>query len=486
MIYLNLKETNNSLDFSQGFKNFIWNHYREESGNFIEQIRQFNYFRESTIKQSYEPKVESIQRLFEYFNSLQLLERRFFQNSQCNHVFFTWYDSINGVESTQKSIQFEKASILFNCATLYTQLAAICCDGKEQLREDQLIYWQKAAGCLHFLTNNFSNSPSFDMSSLLLNFFIGIFICQAYEVKAKLLILDIMSDAEQATNVQKVFCSYMTCARIYSHISSSFEQILVNLEENLCIKTYLPEIWYYLIKIKSIYYKGLSHYYAAVALTTPQVESLCASKEARDLFENLYDRKSIPAYLAKNLAKNSMRSTTKYFQKMTMDQECVYGMSALGNENKFHLARAHMRESAVCHEEAMRQHGFCRKFSPDDYLFQLLKHYHENSLDKLMLLENHKSEDFDDELFEILPMNGKQFSFSLLVRTYVIIVIINYSFFSVNLNEQLILEPIEPNFHQYEFKEFFNLIVSLYYLNFLLKQQFTNLILLISITKGPT
>ncbi len=94
--------------------------------------------------------------LFEYFNSLQLIERRFFQNSQCGHVFFTWYDSINGVESTQKSIQFEKASILFNCATLYTQLAAICCDGNEQKHEEQMIYWQKAAGCLKFLTTNFS------------------------------------------------------------------------------------------------------------------------------------------------------------------------------------------------------------------------------------------------------------------------------------------------------------------------------------------
>ena len=255
MIYLNLKETNNNLDFAAGFKQFLWSHFGEEPGNYIEQIRQFNNFRESTIRQSYEPKVESIQRLFEYFNSLQLIERRFFQNSQCSHVFFTWFDSINGVESTQKSVQFEKASILFNCATLYTQLAAICCDGKDQLREDQLIYWQKAAGCLYFLTNNFSNSPSFDMSSLLLNIFIDVFICQAYEVKAKLLIIETLSNDQ--SNVLKLFCSYMTCARIYSHVSNSFERILASLEENLCVKTYLPEIWYYLIKVKSIYYKGI-------------------------------------------------------------------------------------------------------------------------------------------------------------------------------------------------------------------------------------
>lgn len=46
MIYLNLKETLNNMDFSEGFRNFISNHFREDPNNFLEQIRQFNYFRE--------------------------------------------------------------------------------------------------------------------------------------------------------------------------------------------------------------------------------------------------------------------------------------------------------------------------------------------------------------------------------------------------------------------------------------------------------
>jgi hypothetical protein len=46
MIYLNLKETLNKMDFSKGFKNFISLHYREDSNNYTEQIKQFNYFRD--------------------------------------------------------------------------------------------------------------------------------------------------------------------------------------------------------------------------------------------------------------------------------------------------------------------------------------------------------------------------------------------------------------------------------------------------------
>lgn len=46
MIYLNLKETYNKVDFTNGFSNFIAQHYRDDPIKYSEQIRQFNYFRE--------------------------------------------------------------------------------------------------------------------------------------------------------------------------------------------------------------------------------------------------------------------------------------------------------------------------------------------------------------------------------------------------------------------------------------------------------
>lgn len=46
MIYLNLKETLSTLDFSNGFRNILLQHYREEPNNYTENINQFNFFRE--------------------------------------------------------------------------------------------------------------------------------------------------------------------------------------------------------------------------------------------------------------------------------------------------------------------------------------------------------------------------------------------------------------------------------------------------------
>jgi len=217
MIYLNLKETLNNLDFSNGFKSFISNHYKENPNGYSENIRNLNYFRETTIRLSYEPSVESIHRMIEYFNTLNMVEKRFFQNSQCTNVHFTWYDSINGIESTQKSVQFEKASVLFNCSALYTQLAAICCDGNNKKLNDQMSYWLRAAGTLTYLNTNFSNSPSLDMSSFLLEFFIDVFHCQAYEIKAKIMLTGFGTNIE--FNTKQSFLTYLECARIYSHVS---------------------------------------------------------------------------------------------------------------------------------------------------------------------------------------------------------------------------------------------------------------------------
>lgn len=92
-----------------------------------------------------------------------------------------------------------------------------------------------------------------------------------------------------------------------------------------------------------------------------------------------------------------------------------------------------MRECIVWQEEAIRQHGFCRKFTKDDYLHNLLRYYHDmyefemnafdnsvnlksinfhskSALDKFMQLENQISSELNDELMDLLPINCKIYS----------------------------------------------------------------------------
>jgi hypothetical protein len=216
------------------------------------------------------------------------------------------------------------------------------------------------------------------MSSILLHFFIDTFLCQAYETKAKMLL------AANTTNHSplKNFCVYLTCARLYAHISAEYAAILARLEANDCLKTYLPEIWFYLIKVKATYYRGLAHYHASMGLTVTDVRQLCDNEEAEALFETLHDRKKFGLYFMKRPERRA-----PCMGRVSEEEEAVYGKTGMLSGSRLDLARAHLREAVACQEEALRQHGFCRKFSTHDYLHKLLEFYHERFVLRLVVLD---------------------------------------------------------------------------------------------------
>jgi hypothetical protein len=377
---------------------------------------------------SYEANTMSIYRLYEYYNSLYSAEKRFFQGSQCESVFFTWYDSINGIESTQKSVEYEKASIIFNCAALHSQLAAICCDGKPSRLEEQLMHWQKAAGCLAYLGKNFSDSPTLDMTSFVTHFFTHVFMCQAYENRCKQTALAAHHRTATTTAATKYdlsepknsFLLYANCAKTFAHviyiqsnffllkinifflnfcyflkISSKYESTAASLVSNETVKNYLPEIWFYLIKIKACLCKSLAHYYAAVAMSVSNLDNFANDAEVAALYESLHDKRRITDQMSVSRSGgggnvyslfdySSNKKTTEqhqqlftthqsYFQKKMIEQQFFYCGRVLKSGKRLVLARLHVKEAMGCVEEAMRQHGFCRKFAKEDNLYKQLQ-----------------------------------------------------------------------------------------------------------------
>lgn len=211
MIYLPLKETNHHTRFNAGLSDFILKNFND-CQDYSNEIAQFEAYRETVLRQTLIPDFNSINCLIEYYNSLTLIEKRFFRFSQCDRIHFTWYDALNGEQSTQKSIQLEKASIIFNCAALYTQIAAVRQNGHSYMLDDQKLMWQSAAGCMQFLNTNFSNSPSFDMKNSIVEIFIDILMSQAYEIDAKILLQNIGN---------RFFINFINLAKIYAHVRTS-------------------------------------------------------------------------------------------------------------------------------------------------------------------------------------------------------------------------------------------------------------------------
>ena len=76
------------------------------------------------MMQTPERNEKGIKLLYEYYNQLTLLEKRMFINQSFAGIQFTWFDSLTAHQTSIASLAYEKASVLFNIAVLWTQIAA--------------------------------------------------------------------------------------------------------------------------------------------------------------------------------------------------------------------------------------------------------------------------------------------------------------------------------------------------------------------------
>ena len=96
-------------------------------------------------------------------------------------MFFSRYDSLTGVPSCQRTVAFEKASVLFNIAALYTQI------GTRQDRDSQkgldgaVDNFLRSAGTFQYIHENFTNAPSMDLQPDTLEMLVHLMCAQARE-----------------------------------------------------------------------------------------------------------------------------------------------------------------------------------------------------------------------------------------------------------------------------------------------------------------
>lgn len=125
-------------------------HFKEEAGQ-IHRLRQ-------DVRGS---AADTIGRdlVYRYYRQLQLLELRIPVNEHSCRVSFSWLDAFTHEPTTQYSLAFEKASLLYNFAAINCHIAADTEDIK--LAYNSL---QTAAGTFNFIMENFLHAPSTDLS----------------------------------------------------------------------------------------------------------------------------------------------------------------------------------------------------------------------------------------------------------------------------------------------------------------------------------
>ena len=80
-----------------------------------------------------------------------------FKSHKRNYASFIRYDSLTGVPCTQKTVAFEKASVLFNIGGLYTQIGTRQDRTTPEGLDCAVDNFLRAAGTFQFIIENFSN-----------------------------------------------------------------------------------------------------------------------------------------------------------------------------------------------------------------------------------------------------------------------------------------------------------------------------------------
>ncbi|XP_027715662.1 rhophilin-1 isoform X2 [Vombatus ursinus] len=295
--------------------------------------------------------------LMEYYNQLYFLDIRFFSPKRNLGVLFHWYDSLTGVPSHQRTLAFEKGSVLFNIGALYTQIGARQDRGTRIGIDCAIEAFQRAAGAFNYLKENFSNAPSLDMSVASLCMLVRLMTAQVQECVFEQLTL---------SGTPREPLSQMRLAQEAARVEDVYSLVYQTMVQPP-VRDYVPFSWTTMVNVKAKHFRGLSHYYAAIAL--------CDGPSVAD--------SEIPKY-------------EKAFLQfhVTVPEGPSLPVLLQDSEERRRLAKAHLRKAMMNHEEALRLHAVCRILRKMDLLQEVVSLAHRRSLAKYSEI------DHEDDFFE--------------------------------------------------------------------------------------
>ncbi|XP_037094828.1 rhophilin-2-like [Pollicipes pollicipes] len=370
MIPFGLKETK-YIDFGDAFKDFILEHYSEDAQKYAGAIQDFTNTRQAM--RTPERNQTGLALLFEYYNQLYFIERRFFPPDRSLGIHFEWYDSLTGLPSCQRTVAFEKASVLFNMAALYSQLAARQERGTQEGLDSAVDSYLRAAGIYRYILENFSNAPSRDLDADVLDVLANLLLAQAKEcLLEKLLLPEEKQDLSAQLDIGQEAAQV---AEVYHRLRE--QMAAPSVQESL------PVSWQQLIHIKEVYYTAISHHHFAVGLL--EHEGPLSRRMADTLQLSQRDREG---------------------QLLSVEHKVPHN-----KVQQDYLAKCHLREAIVLHEESLRLYRMARELRKRDMLRHVLRLALELSSEQYGLLE--REDDFDEPVDAPVITGSSKYQLSL-------------------------------------------------------------------------
>ncbi|KAJ8098265.1 BRO1-like domain-containing protein [Lipomyces tetrasporus] len=188
-------KTTKDLDWASPLETYIRNTYGN-SENFSKECQMFSRLRQDIMGAGKDATGRDL--LYKYYGQLELLDLRIPVEEGACKVGFTWMDAFTHAETTQHSLAFEKASILFNLASTNSYIAVETSDLKVAYKT-----FQASAGIYTFVAENFLHAPSADLNRDTVRALASLMLAQAQEVFVERLLVEGTTKPNMLTKLAK-------------------------------------------------------------------------------------------------------------------------------------------------------------------------------------------------------------------------------------------------------------------------------------------
>lgn len=248
MISTPLKQTN-EIDWITPLKGYIRQTYGDDPERYSEECATLNRLRQD-MRGAGKDSAAGRDLLYRYYGQLELLDLRFPVDENHIKISFTWFDAFTHKPTSQYSLAYEKASIIFNIS------AVLSCHAAHQNRHQdtglKTAYhsFQASAGMFTYINENFLHAPSTDLSRETVKTLIAIMLAQGQEVFLE----------KQIADGKKVGL----LAKLASQAAYLYTQATEGVQDNVT-RAVFEKVWLLVCQIKANYMASLAQYYQALA-----------------------------------------------------------------------------------------------------------------------------------------------------------------------------------------------------------------------------
>ncbi|KAI1792735.1 BRO1-domain-containing protein [Ganoderma leucocontextum] len=239
------KKTTEEVDWTGPIRNAIAHSYGEDPDNYATECSNLQRCRQDAVKGA-GSDMTAKDLLHKYFGQLELLELRFSEI----RVNFPWRDAFTNKLTTQTSIAYEKASIIFQIAATHSAVAASQNRSDPEGLKRAFYYFRTTAGMLTYINDNFLHAPSIDLSREVVKFLVGVILAQATEVFF-----------EKCTDEKK---GHALVAKIASQAAFMYTSLGEEVKEFMG-KGIFDRNWVTVVQTKAKYFTSAAQYYRGLA-----------------------------------------------------------------------------------------------------------------------------------------------------------------------------------------------------------------------------